>query len=73
MGDATIALVKNKFPYALENSEHHVLWTRTPISAAATTAWIQSKLPLQEFVWYKNPRPTMLSTVSEHYHVFVKK
>jgi len=74
LGERDRALVKNRFPYALQNSEHYVLWTRThELSREDITNWIRTQLPQKDFVWYKNPKPTMISSVSEHYHVFVKK
>ena len=64
-------LYVNKFPYALEKSDHYILWSHKRYQTSdEVTLILKTYLPRIEFVWYENPRALMQIP---HYHVFIRK
>lgn len=70
------ALVLCPFPYATEGV-HYVLWIMVaddrPPSEANVTACIRahaSARGVREFVWYENPKKSVVSSRLHHVHVF---
>tara|TARA_B110000967_G_C18758202_1_gene496458 strand:- start:449 stop:901 length:453 start_codon:yes stop_codon:yes gene_type:complete len=60
------------FPYRVEKCTHCVFFPALRLTNKEITAKLEILLKEQQFVWYENPKPSLLFESGKHYHVFIK-